>query len=384
LWVPETMGWNGSADGTTGSDYTKNIFSTGAEAAANLYAEYAATNDAAYLKDSVYPFLRGVAEFYRQKLTRDSASGQYFMGSSNAHETYWNVKNAITDLAAVRSVFPLAISTSQALGLDADLRPRWQDVLDHLVAYPTDGGAYLPNDPPAAQSRNGENVACELIWPYGVTGIGAADYAMAVNTWKKRPSPYGNVWANDAIQAARLGLGDETIQGLKRMLEQYAKYPNAMTDNTNGVFEYLGAHLIAVNESLLQSYNGKIRVFPALPADASFVARFTLLAQGGFLVTSERERGEIKYVGLKSLYGNPAKLVNPWPMGAVQVRTVADDQIVFASTGAELAFETTAGAVYVVERADAPLSGYEYSYLTGALNQDAKALSPTSHLGIAK
>jgi alpha-L-fucosidase 2 len=384
LWVPETMGWNGSADGTTGSDYTKNIFSTGAEAAANLYAEYASTNDDTHLKDAVYPFLRGVAQFYRQKLTRDSGTGEYFMESSNAHETYWNVKNAITDLAAVRSVFPLAIRTSEALGLDADLRPQWQDVLDHLVAYPSDGSVYLANAPPAAQSRNGENVACELIWPYGVTGIGAPDYTLAVNTWKKRPSPYGNVWANDAIQAARLGLGDETNQGLKRMLEQYAKYPNAMTDNTNGVFEYLGVHLIAMNESLLQSYDGKLRVFPALPVDESFVARFTLLAQGGFLVSSERERGDVKYVGLKSLYGKPIKLVNPWPKSAVQVRAVADDRIVSASDQAELAFETTANAVYVVERAAKPISDFEYSYLTGTLNQDAKSLSSTCRLGIAK
>ena len=34
IWVPETMGWNGNADGTVGSDYTKNIYSTGTEAAA--------------------------------------------------------------------------------------------------------------------------------------------------------------------------------------------------------------------------------------------------------------------------------------------------------------------------------------------------------------
>ena len=28
------------------------------------------------------------------------------MANSNAHETYWGVKNAITDLAAVRAMFP--------------------------------------------------------------------------------------------------------------------------------------------------------------------------------------------------------------------------------------------------------------------------------------
>jgi hypothetical protein len=121
-----------------------------------------------------------------------------------------------------------------------------------------------------------------------------------------------------------------------------------------------------------------------LPADASFVARFTLLAQGGFLVTSERERGETKYLGLKSLYGKPVRLVNPWPMHDVQVRSVADDRVVLSSASAELTFETKADAVYVIERSETPLSHFEYSYLTGSLNQNPKSLSSTCQLGIAK
>jgi alpha-L-fucosidase 2 len=243
-----------------------------------MFAQFSYTGDQSYLTKTAYPFMREVAKFYVKKFTKDAASGKYVMTSSNAHETYWGVPNAITDLAAVRSLFPTVIATSTTLGLDADLRAGWQDLLTNLVAYPTDGTHYLPHTPPLAQTRNGENVACELIWPYDQTGLDAPDYAMAVATWKVRPFPYGNVWANDAIQAARLGLGDEANQGMKTMLQKYQNYPNGMTNNTNGVFEYLGVHLLVMNESLLQSYSGKIRVFPALPADASLVTRFTLAA----------------------------------------------------------------------------------------------------------
>jgi hypothetical protein len=382
IWVPETMGWNGNADGTVGSDFTKNIYSTGTEAAENMYAQYAYTGDADYLKNTAYPFLREVADFYQQKLSKDAATGQYYMASSNAHETYWNVKDAVTDLAAVRSLFPIAIQTSTALGVDANLRAQWQDVLDHLAPYPTDGTAYLPHDPPAVQASNGENVACELIWPYGVTGIGAPDYAMALATWKARPFPYGNVWANDAIQAARLGLGDEANQGMKVMLQKYQNYPNGMTNNTNGVFEYLGVHLSVMNEALLQSYDGKIRVFPAPPSDATFVGRFTLAARGGFLVTSEREGGDVKYVGVKSLKGNAATVVNPWSSGSVQVRSIASGAVVLTSSDPTLTFPTDANGIYVVERVAKPLGSYTYAYLTGTRNDGAKALSASCGLGI--
>jgi len=375
IWVPETMGWNGNADGTVGSDYTKNIYSTGTEAALNMYWQYAYTGDSDYLSKTAYPFMKEVVKFYQGKLSL--TNGKYGMTLSNAHETYWLVQNAITDLAAVRSLFPIAIQVSQALNLDATLRTQWQNILDNLVPYPSDATDYLAYDGPTSQNRNGENVACELIWPYSVTGIGAPDYQRALSTWNHRPHPYDNVWANDAIQAARLGLGDEAMHGMVIMLQKYQSYPNGMTNNTNGVFEYLGVHLAVMNEALLQSYNDKIRVFPALPKDAAFVSRFTLAAKGGFLVSAEREADEIKYVGLKSLNGNVATLINPWPTQQVQVRKVADNSIVTTSANAELTFMTTANAIYVIERVAKPLGMYTYAHIGGAINQDGKRLPST-------
>jgi hypothetical protein len=384
VWVPETMGWNGSADGTTGSDYTKLIWSTGTEAAMNMYAQYAYTGDAEYLKSTAYPFMREAAKFYVKKFTKDGTTGKWVMESSNSHETYWNVRNALTDLAAVRQMFPVLIKTSAALGLDADLRPQWQDLLDNLTPYPNDGTKYLPHQPPLTPTKNGENIVGELLWPYDVTGIDAPDYAMALASWKARPFPYGNVWANDAIQAARLGLGDEANAGMKTMLQKYQNYPNGMTNNTNGVFEYLGVHLCAMNESLLQSYNDKIRVFPALPKDAGLVTRFTLAARGGFLVTSEREGGDIKYVGLKSQLGGMATVINPWGATAVVVRKVGGANVnVLSSSNATLTFATDKGGVYVLERAAKPLSGYTWSVVTGTANQDVKKMG-TNSLGLAK
>lgn len=382
LWVPETMGWDGNARGTVNSDYTKNILSTGYEAAYNMYQQYRYTNDGNYLRNVAYPYLRETAKFYSRMLSVDG-SGRYYMANSNSHETYWNVRNAITDLAAVRSIFPIAIQVSQQLGLDSNLRPEWQRVLDNLVPYPQQNGQYLPHEPPISQTRNGENVAAELIWPYDITGIGYPDYQTAVNTWNARPFPYGNVWANDAIQAARLGLGDQTFNGMKRMLQQYQNYPNGFTNNTNGVFEYHGVHLSAMNEALLQSYNDKIRVFPAAPSNANFIGKFTLLARNGFLVSSEREANETKYVGIRSQWGATARVVNPWGTQQVRVRRASDNAILLTTSAAEFEFATAANTVYVVERTAKPLTSYATTRLTGSPNQGAKSLSGTaSTLGL--
>ncbi|MBE1491320.1 fascin domain-containing protein [Plantactinospora soyae] len=382
LWVPETMGWDGNARGTINSDYVNDLYSTGTEAAYNMYLQYRYSNDEAYLRNTAYPHMREAVKFYEDILSRDSA-GRYFMANSNAHETYWDVKNAITDLAAVRLLFPLAIQVSTQLGLDAGLRANWQNIVNNLAPYQISNGAYLPHDPPSSPTRNGENVSLELVWPYDLTGIGYPDYQTAVNTFNVRPHPYGNVWANDHVHAARLGLGEQAFQGMRTMLQKYQNYPNGMTNNTNGVFEYLGIHLAAMNESLMQSYNDKIRVFPAVPNDSSFVGKFTLLAKDGFLVSSEREAGEIKYVGLRSQFGKQARVVNPWGTQQIRVRRTSDNAILATSTAGEITFATAANTNYVLERTAKPLTNYSATTLTGTANQGVKTLRNTaSTLGL--
>jgi hypothetical protein len=170
---------------------------------------------------------------------------------------------------------------------------------------------------------------------------------------------------------------------MKTMLQKYQNYPNGLTANTNGVFEYLGVHLTAMNESLLQSYNDKIAVFPAAPTDSTFNGKFTLLAKDGFLVSSEREAGETKYIGLKSLYGKQATVVNPWSGQQIRVRRASDNAILATTTAATVSFATAANTVYVVERVAKPLTGYASTRLTGSANQGPKSLRNTaSTLGL--
>ncbi|MEV4532703.1 carbohydrate-binding protein [Asanoa sp. NPDC049518] len=376
LWVPETMGWDGNARGTINSDYVNDTYSTGTEAAYNMYLYYRYTNDTAYLQNVAYPFMRDAARFYQNRLSRNGA--QYYMASSNAHETYWDVKNALTDLAAIRLLYPLTIQVSTQLGLDSGLRAGWQDVLNNLAPYQISNGAYLPHDPPSAQVRNGENVALELVWPYDQSGIGFPDQQTSVNTWNVRPFPYGNVWANDHVHAARLGLGPQAQAGMRTMLQKYQNYPNGMTNNTNGVYEYIGIHLAAMNESLMQSYNDKIRVFPAIPSDSGFVGKFTLLAKDGFLVSAEREAQETKYVGVRSLHGKQARVVNPWGTQQIRVRRTSDNAIITTVSAAEVTWATAANTSYVVERVAKPLTSYSATTLTGTANQGAKSLSGTA------
>jgi hypothetical protein len=373
-WVPETMGWDGDANGTVDSSYTDHIYSSGTEAAQNMYLTSKYTNDTAYLTTVAYPLMREVCIFYVNELSKNS-SGQYYMAVSNAHETYWLVQDAITDLTAIRTIFPETIATANALGVDSTLVAQWQNVLNNLVAYPSNGTAYQPHDPPTAPTHNGENVVCEMLWPYSVTGIGAPDYSLIYNAYINRPFIYDAPWSPDSIQAARLGLGDSAYNGMITMLEKNQSYPNGRTNSTSAEFEFEGIHLSEMNEQLLQSYNDVIRVFPAQPSDTSFVSSFTLAAKGGFLVSSERDSNGIKYVGIDSLYGNTASVINPWGTQSIDVRNMTTNAVILTSSSAEFSFPTAANNVYVVERTSQPFSGYSHVQLTGSANNGAKTLA---------
>ncbi len=74
--------------------------------------------------------------------------------------------------------------------------------------------------------------------------------------------------------------------------------------------EAMSVMATAMNESLLQSHEGIIRLFPAF--DLSKDGRFTLHAQGGFIISSEIKSGKIVWVALKSIHGNDCSLELPW------------------------------------------------------------------------
>ena len=63
---------------------------------------------------------------------------------------------------------------------------------------------------------------------------------------------------------------------------------------------------------LLQSHDGILRIFPAVPASAEPVRFHSLRAQGGFLVSAERRENRTMYVIVQSLCGQELRLRNPF------------------------------------------------------------------------
>lgn len=241
------------------------------------------------------------------------------------------------------------------------------------------------------------------VFPSGDIGIkdtGTDLYRSAVNT-EKVFAEICSGWDPSAVTAARLGLGDETSKLIDLHIGKWLILNNGWghyTDSTDyhdrfynntvecysadlktktvkpsseWLFRHMGMECssvisCALNESLLQSHEGVIRVFPAVKAGAS--AKFTLHARGGFRVSSEMKDGAILWIAIESLHGNMLDIANPWrspccingdrktDTGIIHVPTSAGD-IIIMTPDADTVFDTEPIAVTRNARAKKHHSG---------------------------
>ena len=126
-----------------------------------------------------------------------------------------------------------------------------------------------------------------------------------------------------------------------------------------------------INEMLLQSYSGNIRVFPAIPSEWN--GAFKLHAVGGFVVTAERQDSETLYVAVESKCGERCCIINPWERERVQIRDLTESELVrYSGKNEKITFNTQKDHVYLVERLTVPVTRFGHKQITGRKNRKPK------------
>ncbi|HKG07411.1 MAG TPA: glycoside hydrolase family 95 protein, partial [Pedobacter sp.] len=106
----------------------------------NLWEHYAFSQDMAYLK-SIYPVLKGSAQFYNSALVKDPKTGWWVTSPSVSPENSFYLPNGKTanvsmgptiDNQIVRELFNNVITASKLLGLDPDFRKVLEDKLKSI------------------------------------------------------------------------------------------------------------------------------------------------------------------------------------------------------------------------------------------------------------
>jgi hypothetical protein len=332
---------NGSADTNEWNQKFNNAY-----AATVMIMHWYFTRDAAY-GASIFPTLEQMSTFWAAYLVKSGT--RYVINDDAQHEgNPYPQMNGVMSLGLVRFLLQASIDVGAAIASDPAERATWQDRLTNLSAFPTfqkDGKTVFRYTEVGLDWNGGNSIGIQHVYPGSQVGLGSDPTLLA--TAQNMVTEMAR-WSDDNgtntfyPAAARVGHDpSDILTNLDSWVTGHS-YPNLHIHTGGGGIENLNTVPSTIAEMLLQSFQGKVRVFPDWSATAD--ARFgDLRAYGGFLVSSQQSGGMIQYVRVASEQGGSLVLVNPWPGQTPRLYRNRTDSGTLS--GAQITIPTTKGEI---------------------------------------
>jgi alpha-L-fucosidase 2 len=350
----------------------------------SLWWHYLYTMDTEFLRDRAFGPIREAVQFLNAYIRRARTRG--YEWDDDDYHIYPTVVPELhglrvdpgfsadcnVDLTLTKFVFDAYLRACRVLGLEGPeraLMSEVQDILHHFPAYPTAeserGTVFVSvSGESSKQIYNTPNpLAC--VFPGEDVGLHspAAELEIALNTWRNQRTEGGNELVFQNLQGARLGVLD--LEQFKRQIG-YCLLPNGTC--TDMVLQVGGRYLdetpydymarmgiwfenfslpVVINECLLQSYTGLLRLFPNWPEalDAEFQ---DLRAVGAVLVSASFAHGRVQWLRVTAELGGSLNIINPWA-GRVEITRDGAKEI---TAGQVLRIETRSGDVILFQGID--------------------------------
>ncbi len=341
----------------------------------SLWWHYLYTQDREFLQRA-YPMLRSASRFLAAYVKK-ADDGKYHIVPTVSPENWGFTvdmrlnKDCIMDVALSEFVLKATAQAAEILGTDPQERERWADIGSNLAPYPTIDGPYgkVWLDVPGAPAEWIYNVPVTLapVFPGEQVGLGRGEKHLEIarKTAKTVRLEGGNDLVYLPLIKARLGELD--VASFKKEV-RYCQLPNGISNDrvrqTGGRygestdFDFMmrmgvwteNLSLPAVlNECLLQSYSGVLRLFPNTTNLGK--ARFRdLRAAGAFLVSAEWDGQTVSGVGILSEKGVTLRLWIPqgWEAGG---EFLVSPKAKIERQGDVLVVPTRAGTRYTISKA---------------------------------
>jgi hypothetical protein len=413
--VPETMRYNGNGwyIGGTGNascsqadspSYNALNITSGAELAMDIWQQYQDTGSTSFLS-TYYPVMKQAATFLLDYQTLGSDG--YLHATANAHESQWAVTDPTDDMAAMTALFPATISAATLLNTDSSLVSQLRTAENEIEPYPrvsqsnltqllnpqpTSAAAAASIDAqgtdvigdsyqPSAALHNFENIGLEPVYPYNVIGDTSSLYNLAVRTYNSRPNgPTTADWSMDAIDAARLDLASQVQSDLITNTEFAQVYISGLSDvvgkvNAEPYLEQSSGVSYALDQALVQDYDGLLRIAPAWPSGWNVSG--TVSIQGNAKVDVQVEGGSIATVAIEAGSAQTLNMRSPWPGQSVEVVNGSTGAVVVSPTTAStFTVPMSASSSYLVEQTSAPTTSLPFAQVTGSVATTDRHLGP--------
>ena len=365
-----------------------------------LWFLYEYSLDEEYLKREAYPLFIKLSGFALGIFEYDKETDTYNVYPDISPEQGPLAHNTVITVACTRYLFRFTLEAANILGDNSELLERIKTVLPKLPEYavtaPDKYGMHFKDSHDAPDNLWLRHPSLLMpVFPIGEFDIDSDEKTkeLILNTLDFLEENceigiFGGSWI--AASAARMGKGQMALRvlyerGIDHMLrtnglsaEDTERFTNFCLIGRQPLYypcmmEFTGEMLAAVNEMLLQSHNGIIRVLPALPdgkrdfgrairngdSISEYRERFTdydewrdvsfnkLLAKGAFEVSASLQNGKLGYIIVHSKKGGRVKITSPYLTNEFSVfcngnkasATVKDNIITF---------ETEIGKSYII------------------------------------
>ena len=322
------------------------------------------TYDKEYALENYYDFVLNTAAFWEDYLVKEK--GRYVIKGDAAHEIPYyrgkdfkyithfgqvNTINAINSMGLVKLLFNGVYDMAKELGLNSEKYALWEDIIKNFSDFPTffkKGKKCFRYSRFGIRWRDDNTVGLQHIYPCSQIGFNSGEELLKIakNSYFMNDRRLDDNGSNSYLPAgARIGVDpDFLIDGIHQNIKEFA-LPNKLFRHHGGGIEHLTTVPATINEMLMQSYEGVIRLFPCWKKadDASFE---NLRADGAFLVSASLENKKVSSLRIKSLKGRKC---NVECEGIKSVINKAENkEIPFERRGNTVAFETQADAEYVL------------------------------------
>ena len=303
--------------------------------AQHFYLQWKYSADRTFLKERAYPFIKDVA-IYLEQISEVTPEGVRKLEFSSSPEIFdnslqaWFSDMTNYDLAMMHFLFKATSELAHELNL-ADEAGHWASLEAQLPDYDIDeeGCLTFAKGYPYKESHRHFSHAM-AIHPLGLIDWSDGEKSQHIirATLKRLDKVGPDYWTGYsyswlANMKARAFDGEGAAQALKTFAECFCLkntfHANGdQTQSGKSRFTYRPftlegnfAFAAGIQEMLLQSHTGVIRIFPAIPKEWKDVSFENLRAMGAFLVSARMEGGEINRVRIYSEKGGMLKMARP-------------------------------------------------------------------------
>ncbi len=302
----------------------------------HFYLHWRYSMDKEFLEKEAYPWIRDVAE-YLENLSVTDSIGVRRLPLSSSPEIFDNKREAwftdMTnfDLGLVRWTFEKASELADVLGRKTEAQ-HWSSLLSQWPLFdidPETGFTYVKDKPYNQSHRHFSHLIA--FHPLGLIDMskGEKDQQIIKNTIATLDKVGSDWWCGYSYSwlgniKARAFDGKGAAEALKIFSTDFClKNSFHVNGDQSGTgkskFTYRPftlegnfAFASGIQEMLIQSHTGVVKLFPAIPAEWKDVRFTTLRTEGAFLVSAKMEKGEVTTIDILSEKGGVLKIDNPF------------------------------------------------------------------------